>query len=227
MKKLTAVCVLIILSSCHKEKTSIDQSTGQQDGQSPTQIQSKGIWPFVKDNYWAYRDSTFTSDGTLIGASLNDTLKLVDSINYNSKTYYGPDRIFATYYRQEDNDSIVEYYDSHFKKTRIFFQEADTNNSIIYKNESDQTIYLNGSNRSYHIINELIGYTDFTKVNGYDSCVKNEVVQTYSGDTVFKRIMYAKPGVGMVKMVVYEMKDETPGNLYLYFKRDLLGYKLF
>lgn len=48
--------------------------------------------------------------------------------------------------------------------------------------------------------------------------LKIEFIQTYSGDTVFKRIVYVKPGAGLVKMLIYTTKNETPGNLYLYFK---------
>lgn len=228
MNKLTAVCLILFLCSCHKERVSEDQSSSQTADQSSTQLQSKGVWPFVKGNYWVYQDSTSPAGGTLVAESANDTLKVKDSVSFQSKSYYGPDRIFPNmYYRENSNDSTVETYDSHFNQTNIFFQQVGANNTIVYKNESDQTIYLNGSNKNYHIVNELIGYTDMKKINGYDSCITNEIVQTYSGDTVFKRITYVKPGVGMVKMLIYQMKNETPGDIYLYFKRDLLAYKLY
>jgi hypothetical protein len=228
VKKLTAICLLATLCACHKERVSSNQSSSQTNNQSSSQIQSKGVWPFVKGNYWAYRDSISQTGGPLAEESNNDTLKVKDSVTFQLGVYYGPDRVFPNmYYREDSNDSTVETYDSHFNQTGIFFQQVDSNNTIVYKNESDQTIYLNGTNKNYHIVNELIGYTDLATINGYDSCIKNELIQTYSGDTVFKRIMYVKPGTGLVKMLLYEMKNETPGDLYLNFKRDLLAYKLY
>jgi hypothetical protein len=228
MRKLTVACLFLFLCSCRKERVSDNQSASQTSDQSSSQIQSKGVWPFVKDNYWAYRDSISPTGGPLVEETTNDTLRLRDSVAFQSKVYYGPDRVLPNmYYREDINDSTVETYDSHFNQIGIFFQQVDTNSTIVYKNESDQSIYLNGTNKTYHIVNELIGYTDIEKINGYDSCVKNEFIQTYSGDTVFKRIVYVKPGAGLVRMLIYEMKNETPGNLYLYFKRDLLAYKLY
>ncbi|MGN6247325.1 MAG: hypothetical protein ACTHNG_03155 [Ginsengibacter sp.] len=234
MKKLAAIGLSLFLLSCHKERVSTnssssqtsDQSSNQTVGQSPIPSQSKRVWPFVTGNYWVYRDSTFNEDGTLTSASLIDTLKVADSTNYNSKFYFGPDPVSAKTYYREANDSTIEYYDGNFKTSQIYFKEVGTNKTIITKIEGDETISLNGYDKNYHILHEQIGYTGFTKINSLDSCIKNELVETYSGDTTYKLIIYMKPGVGMVKYILYLMKNQTPGLLYLYFKRDILAYKV-
>jgi hypothetical protein len=232
MKKLTVVFFLAILCACHKENVSNSQSSSQNDPPpsgttpSPTQKQSVAIWPIVNSNYWVFRDSTFNSDGTLMAASLNDSIGATDSTNFNSKFYFGPDpAIEKTYYREND-DSTIEYYNDDIKASGIFFKEVNTNNSLVTKIEGDVTLLLNGTNKTYHVLHVQTGYTDLTKVNEFDSCIRNELIETYSGDTTYKCIIYMKPGVGMVKYLLYLMKDETPGKLYLYFKRELLTYHI-
>jgi hypothetical protein len=216
MKKLIAIVLLISLYGCHKEKAETNQAG-----------KSQGAWPFIKGNYWIYTDSLFTENGNPFVIFPHDTTFVNDSINFQSKYFYGPDGLSKSlYYRQDEDHITVEGYEDDLKTSYILFKQVSTNNTIIYSEQSDDTFYLNGNYKNYHVVKTLTGYTDVTKIDGYD-CIRNELVETFSGDTSYKQILYVKPGVGLVRLLIYNMKNETPGSLFLQSKRDLVGYKLY
>ena len=152
------------------------------------------------------------------------TLNTTDTVMYQGKVFYGKDDEFRdSYYRQAD-DSTIEIYNKVLKNSSIFFKQVSANNTTIWSTQEDQTVFINGAFTNYHIVTTLTGYTDITTINGYD-CIRNEVLQTYSGNATYKAIVYVKPGVGLVRLIEYEM-NQSPGNLFLYLIRDLVSYKL-
>ena len=222
MQKLVILSLFVLFFSCKKESAVNNQT----DNQTNNQKLSKGTWPIVPGNYWVYRDSLFNNDGTFRNVVTNDTFRTSTSVTFNGQVFYGPyDNFGFTYYRQVD-DSTTEVFGNDFRKqSNIIFRQVKNNNTVIWSKEEDGNAFFNGAFNNYHSVNSLTGFTDITSVNGYD-CIRNEAVLSWSGTVGSKTILYVKPGVGLVRLLQYNMKNQSLGDVYLTLKMDLLSYKL-
>jgi hypothetical protein len=221
MQKLVIFSLVVLFFSCKKES----QVNNQTDNQPNAELLSRGTWPIVPGNYWVYRDSSFFSHGALINVGNNDTLKTNTTVTFNDKIFYGT--LFRnTYFRQVD-DSTTEQYglNDPRKEPIIIFRQVKNNNTVVWSKEHDAEAIFDGTSKKYHIVDALTAFTDITTINGYD-CIRNEVVSSFSGKIAGKTIIYVKPGVGMVRFLQYQLKNDRTGDLYLSLRIDLLSYKL-
>ncbi|WP_018615270.1 hypothetical protein [Segetibacter koreensis] len=214
MQKLPVFFLLLLLVSCTKNSTSINQTSNSQGN---GQTESKTVWPVVTGNYWVYRDSLFNDNGSFGSVFPSDTLKTTDSVTYEGKVFYGtnPFYVSRTYYRQVD-DNTVEEYDYNINSSAIIFKRVEANNTII---RSQDAVVPNE-----HVVTTLTGYTDVINIYGYD-CIRNENTQTVNGDLWLRVVTYVKPGVGLVRMEYY-VKYKASEKLRLYFTRTMVSYKI-
>src|SRR5947209_6766056 len=110
MRKLIMFTLSVVLfSSCRKDTTQPDLDAGT--------IKSQGVWPFVRGNYWVYKDTTYWTDGTVRTVGPHDTLRVFDSTSYSGRMYYSIESP-NIYYGQPD-DSTVEEYNSILNQLRV------------------------------------------------------------------------------------------------------------
>lgn len=218
MQKILAVCFCLCLISCKK-----DPSPDNTPEQPPENTEIRGAWPIIKGNYWVYTDTEYSRYGGVASVYFEDTLKTEAQALFQNKPYYGT-FITAPYtYFRQTNDSTVEQYNTYADSPYIFFRQVKNNNTLVWRTEFDGTRFYAGAERTYHVVSTLTGYTDITRINGYD-CIKNELLQWWSGVLHYKLVLYIKPGVGLVRLMQYELDDQLP-DLFLHDTKDLTAYK--
>ncbi|MEP7377395.1 MAG: hypothetical protein ABI675_28590 [Chitinophagaceae bacterium] len=215
MRLIVLIFSLLLLAACSKGH----DPESPADPVEPTEI--RGVWPIVKGNHWAYKDSGYNKG--VFYYTMDDTLYTKESTFVDGHFYYGTFLSLPQFFLSQTDDYTVKLFNGYNLANYIFFKQVATNDSLISKKELDAMIPVNGTERNVHIITTLRGYTELTKVNGYD-CIRNEFVTTYDGEVYSKDIIYVKPGIGMVRSVEYERIDVT-GPLVITYSRDLVSYK--
>jgi hypothetical protein len=209
MSKIIFFSVIISLFlSCSKNNN---------NGSTPP-VSSNGLMPLSVGNFWKFTKISYDS---ITGAPVDtifDEIDIIGQISLNGTTYFQQNQTSITninagsFFINLDSNTLQKI-DSSVSYT--FFKKVSIDSSSVDSWADTVTSRCKGSNHLY-------GFTDTAIINGYN-CLRNEVdVYDCTGLDFEKWEYYLKPGLGLVRILHYVLKND--GTFYLQFSEDLESY---
>jgi len=178
-----------------------------------------GLMPLKTGNIWYYQKKMHDANGA-VTATGNDTIAIVAAVVANNIVYFQLvwTSMPVSYQSFINNiDSVtVQKIDSVAKYT--FFKKVSSDGAVDSWSDT-VTSHCPGQNQLY-------AYAGESTVNGYTGCLKNGItVNDCTSEAFQKWVYYLKPGVGLVRIEHYLVKDDRV-TFYLDFEEDLKSYNL-
>jgi hypothetical protein len=181
---------------------------------------SNGLMPLSVGNYWRFTKIGYDSVGTPID-TVADEIDIVGQITINGTTYFQQNQTSITnidagsFFINVDSNTL-EKIDSATQYT--FFKRVSIDSLDVDSWADTVTSRCQGHNYLY-------AFTDTTNVDGYN-CLRNVVyVDDCTGLNFEQWVYYLKPGLGLVRIEHYVLKNNT--TFYLQFAEDLISYRTY
>lgn len=195
-------------------------SCSKSNNNSTPPASSNGLIPLSVGNYWKFIKTNYDSISGAATDSLFDEIDIVAQITINGTTYYQQNQTSITninggsFFINLDSNT-VQKIDSATQYT--FFQRVSVDSTSIDSWADTVTSRCKGSNYLY-------GFTTTTNINNYN-CLRNAIdVYDCTGLNFEKWVYYLKPGLGLVRILHYVLKNN--GTFYLQFSETLQAYHI-